>query len=104
MRSKLWPKFSIVQSISKVAEIVFLAAFWHLQYIHYSCIECCWGRELEAWFHLRYGVYDVMPSKPPHVKIVEGAILLIGPLIRSFTMMGILVFDYTTSTNESEYW
>lgn len=29
MRSKLWPKFSIVQSISKVAEIVFLAAFWH---------------------------------------------------------------------------
>ena len=56
MRSKLWPKFSLVQSISKVAEIVFLAAFWHLQYIHDSCIECCWIRELEAWFHLRYGV------------------------------------------------
>ena len=83
MRSKLWPKFSIVQSISKVAEIVFLAAFWHLQYIHYSCIECCWGRELEAWFHLRYGVYDVMPSKPPHVKIVEGAIIFCRCLIAS---------------------
>ena len=26
--------------------------------------------------------------------------MLIGPLIRSFTMMGVLVLDSTTSTNE----
>jgi hypothetical protein len=72
MRSKLWPKFSKVQSISKVAEIVFLAAFWHLQYIHDSCIDLLLETRIGKLGFISGTVSDVMPFKPPCVKIDEG--------------------------------